>query len=76
MANKWPGKGRTVWTLYNQRYRTVRGSILAVDHVEGASYKDVWNDRPLKPVIKNGKAYLSLEMDPQGVGCVVQNLPQ
>jgi hypothetical protein len=71
-ANKWPGKGRTVWTLYNERYRTVRGATLAVDHVEAASYKDVWNDRPLEPVIKNGKAYLSLEMDPQSVGCVAQ----
>ena len=74
MANKWPGKGRTVWTLYNQRYGTVRGRIFAVDHTEGASYYDVWNDRPLKPAVENGKAYLSVEMDPQGVGCVVQIL--
>jgi hypothetical protein len=76
IANKFPGKGRTVWTLYNQRFVTMRGRVLAVDHLEGATYHDAWNGRALEAVIEGGKASLSLELDPQGVGCVVQSLPQ
>ena len=33
-ANRFPGKGRTLWTLYNARPTTVRGTILAVPHQE------------------------------------------
>jgi hypothetical protein len=75
-ANKFPGEGRTAWTLFNARYMTVRGPLLAVDHVEGATYADVWNNQPLTPQISGGKAILSLKLDPQGLGCVVQTLPE
>jgi hypothetical protein len=75
-ANKFPGDGRTAWTLFNARYMTVRGRILAVDHVEGATYYDAWNGQPLKSEIVEGKAMLSLSLDPQGLGCVVQTLPE
>jgi hypothetical protein len=73
-ANQFPGDGRTVWTLYNARYTTVRGPVLAVDHQPGATYHDAWNDEPLQPTIREGKAVLELELPPQGLGCVVQRL--
>lgn len=73
-ANKFPGSGRTAWTLFNARYQTLRGVVLAVDHRAGAEYFDAWNDRPLKPEIRDGKALLSVALDPQGLGCVVQTL--
>ena len=74
-ANRFPGKGRVLWTLYNARYQTVTGTVMAVPHREGATYRDVWNDAPLAPRIENGKAYLELRLSPQGLGCVVQKLP-
>ena len=75
-ANKFPGQNRTAWMLFNGRYATVRGPVLAADHVEGATYADAWNNQPLTPQISGGKAVLSLKLDPQGLGCVVQTLPE
>ena len=71
-ANRFPGNGRTVWTLYNQAYTTVRAPVLAIEHAEGATYQDLWTGRTLNPVIRNGKALISLELEPQGIGCVLQ----
>lgn len=34
-ANRFPGKGRTVYTLYNRAYTTYRGVVLRVPHAEG-----------------------------------------
>ena len=71
-ANRFPGKGRTVWTLYNQAYATVRAPVLAIDHVEGATYRNLWTGEALNPVIRDGKALISVELEPQGIGCVAQ----
>jgi hypothetical protein len=75
-ANRFPGMGRTLWTLYNARPTTVRGEVLAVPHHDGATYRDEWNDRDLTPVIRDGKAILALELGPQSIGCVTQTLPR
>ncbi|MHB8971229.1 MAG: DNA alkylation repair protein [Pirellulaceae bacterium] len=74
VANRFPGHGRTAWTLYNARYTTVRGTVLAVEHREGTSYRDLWNDRVLTPEIREGKAFLAVTLEPQGLGCVVQEM--
>jgi hypothetical protein len=71
-ANKFEGKGKTVWTLYNANWRSVSDEILAVPHVSGARYIDVWNGVELKPRIVGKTAYLRLTLEPHGVGCVVQ----
>jgi len=71
-ANKFEGKGKTVWTLYNANWRSVSDEILAVPHVNGARYIDAWNGVKLKPRIVGKTAYLRLTLEPHGVGCVVQ----
>ena len=71
-ANCFPGKARTAWTLFNARYTTVRGPLLAVRHHLGATYHDVWNDVPLEPEIIDGRAVLTLTLHPQQLGCIVQ----
>lgn len=71
-ANAFPGAGRTVWTLYNTNYHTVRGVVLAVPHRAGAVYRDLWHDRVLQPRIEAEKALFELTLHPQEVGCVVQ----
>ena len=73
-ANRFPGKARTVWTIYNARPKTARGDVLAVPHHEGATYRDEWNNRALQPEIRDGKAILSLELGPQSIGCISQSL--
>ena len=72
MANKFPGKSRTLWTIYNQRYTTVRGEIMKVKHVNGAAYYDAWNNKPLQTRISGDDAFITLELYPQAIGCVVQ----
>ena len=71
-ANEFPTENETVWTLYNARYSTVRGEVLAVPHKEGDNYYDAWNEQQLHPRIYQGRAYLHLELGPKDVGCVVQ----
>ena len=72
VANEFPGAGRTVWTVFNGRFHTLRGTVLRVKHLDGAIYHDAWNDQPLTPKIEKGEAALALKLDPQGLGCVVQ----
>jgi len=71
-ANEFPGNGETVWTLYNAGFRTHRGPVLRVKHVEGATYRDLWNGVALKPQVKGGWAVLSVELGPHDVGCIVR----
>jgi hypothetical protein len=75
-ANRFPGKARTIWTLYNARPNTVRGEVLAVPHHEEATYRDEWTDMEILPEIRDGKAILSLEFGPQSIGCISKTLPR
>lgn len=72
-ANQFPSEQETVWTLYNARYSTVRGELIAVPHKEGTKYYDSWNEKVLIPRISEGYAYLELELGPRDVGCIVQS---
>jgi hypothetical protein len=74
VANRFPGEKRTLWTLYNGRPKTYAGVVLAVPHQEGATYRDAWNGKELTPTIENGIAKISLTLDPQQPGCIVQEL--
>jgi hypothetical protein len=75
-VNRFPGKARTVWTVYNARPTTVRGAVLTVPHHEGATYRDEWNDKELQPDLRDGHAILSLELGPQSIGCISQTAPR
>jgi len=69
-ANKFPGEGRTVYTLYNRAYTTYRGPALKIKHTDGAEYYDAWNGEPLTPEIRDGYAEISLALHAQSIGCV------
>lgn len=69
-ANRFPGKSRTIWTLYNRAYSTRRGELLSVEHTDGDVYYDVWNEKQIDVRIFEGRAYLPLEIGPQSVGCI------
>ena len=71
-ANKFAGSSKELWMLYNSRNQTVRGEVLKVPHNPAYSYFDLWNKKPLNPRIADGMAYISIEIGPQGLGCVVQ----
>ncbi len=71
-ANQFPTESRTLWTLYNATYTSIEGPALAVKHIPGARYYDVWNDRELTPEMDGQMAVLRLRVDPHDLGCVVQ----
>jgi len=71
-ANRFPGSKRTVWTLFNSRYTTVKGKILEIPHKNGMRYFDLWNGVKIEPEIRDGKAVISLVLEPQQIGCILQ----
>ena len=44
---------------------------MRVNHTEGATYYDAWNDKPLKVEIHDGYAEMYLDIHAQSMGCVV-----
>ncbi len=72
-ANRFPAQGRSVYTLYNARHRTVRGPVLRLAHREGTRYFDAWHDRPAN-VRRDGQwDVIGTEIGPHGAGCIVVN---
>ncbi len=71
-CNEFAGARETVWTLRSGRYRTLDGPLLRVKHVPGARYVDLWNGKPLKPVVAGGLATLAVRLGPRGIGAVAQ----
>ena len=70
-ANRFPVKGKTVYTLYNSRHRTVRGEVLRIPHRPGATYYDEWHQRPATARRQGNDAILSTVLGPHGAGCLV-----
>lgn len=67
-ASRWPGAGRTLWTLINRREYAINGEQLAVPHSDGATYYDVWNGERIEPRIEGGRAFLSADIAGNGFG--------
>jgi hypothetical protein len=74
-ANRFSAAGETVWTLYNANGRGVRGPVLRVPHLAGATYEDAWNGTALTPAIEGDTASLAVDLGPKAVGCLVQRRP-
>ncbi len=70
-ANRFSAGKVTVWTLFNGRFRTVRGDVLRVPHRKGTRYRDAFRDRPIEARIEGGAALIPVELGPRAVGCVV-----
>ncbi|MGB0768716.1 MAG: DUF6259 domain-containing protein, partial [Phycisphaeraceae bacterium] len=72
-ANRFRGDRHTVWTLYNATEHSVDAAVLRVRHVEGATYRDAWNQTDLNPVIVDGWATFHQSIAPNDVGCIVMS---
>lgn len=74
-ANCFRTPSRTVWTLYNANYRSVRGTLLSAPHVAGARYIDAWNGQPLQTRPNGPQIDFIGQIGPRSVGCLVQEMP-
>ena len=70
-ANAFPIPGKTVYTFYNSRHRTLRGEVLRTPHAAGTAYYDEWRQRPAHVRIEGPDAVISMEIGPHDVGCLV-----
>jgi gamma-glutamyl hercynylcysteine S-oxide synthase len=70
-ASRFPGKGLTLWTLVNRNEYEVSGEQIAVEHVEGTTYLDVWNGVQLEPRMQDGRAVFDLKLEARGFGALL-----
>ncbi|MFC3579262.1 formylglycine-generating enzyme family protein [Sphingomonas hylomeconis] len=71
-ASRFPGADATLWTLINRQEFAVAGEQIAVAHVEGAAYVDLWNGKPVTPRIAGGLAYFETELEAHGFAALLQ----
>lgn len=75
-ANYFPSDKERVWTLFNASDYVYDGDVLEIEAAEGSRFHDAWNDRPIEPEFRGGKAVISLRLLPKDVGCVVETLSE
>lgn len=71
-ASKWPGDGRTLWTIVNRNSYEVSGTQLRLPFAPGKHFYDVWHGIELIPEIENGVAQLSFSVEANGFGAVLE----
>ena len=70
-ATKFPGRGKTLWTVVNRNEYGVSGDQLAVPDQPGRRYFDIWHGVELHSQPKNGIATLHFDLEPHGFGAVL-----
>jgi formylglycine-generating enzyme required for sulfatase activity len=70
-ASRFPIDAYTVWTIVNRNEYIIDGEQLAVPHVEGTRYYDLWNGLALKPRMEEGRAVLGMTLEGRGFGAVL-----
>jgi len=70
-ATRFPGGGRTLWTVVNRNEFDVRGEQIEVAHRAGARYYDLWSGAELTPRIAGDGAVLSFPIEAHGFGAVL-----
>jgi hypothetical protein len=71
-VNRFPGKGRVLYTIYNCAYTTAHGVLFSVPYQKHAVFYDVWNDTPCRTEKKNGFLQIYGTVPAQEVGCILQ----
>jgi len=70
-ASRFPGERRTLWTLINRQEHAIEGEQLAVPHVTGTRYYDVWNGVAIEPRVDNDRAILAATIAGRGFGAIL-----
>jgi gamma-glutamyl hercynylcysteine S-oxide synthase len=73
-ASKWPGEGRTLWTIVNRNEYDVAGRQIEVPCAkEGCMYYDLWHGVPAQQEGYDGfKVTLSFDIEAHGFGAVLR----
>ncbi len=57
------------------RFQAVEGELLEIPHVEGATYRDLWNGRDLTPQIRDGHAVIEQTLGARNIGVIARIRP-
>jgi formylglycine-generating enzyme required for sulfatase activity len=69
-ASKWPGRGRTLWTLVSKNEFDVSGQQIRLAHDANRRYFDIWHGVELKPEVHGDYATLSFTVEGNGYGAL------
>ena len=69
-ASKFPGQGRTLWTLINRTAGDLSGAQLTVP-THGETFYDLWHGVILTPKVREGHATLSFPIEARGYGTLL-----
>ena len=70
-ASKWPGNGRTLWTIINRNEYDVEGEQMSIPSEAGMRYFDVWHGTELKAQSRGDRITLSFPLEAKGFGAVL-----
>ncbi len=70
-ASKFPGQGRTLWTMINRNEYRVEGQQIVIPWKPGTRVFDLWNGNELLPELFGEEAILSLDLEERGYGAVL-----
>lgn len=70
-ASRFPGDGQVVWTLVNRHEYDVQGEVLALPHLPGRRYFDLWQGGEVQPLLQGDQAIIELELEGRGFGAVL-----
>jgi formylglycine-generating enzyme required for sulfatase activity len=62
-VNKWPGKRKTVYTVFSLLPEGYQGALFPAETKQGYHYVDLWNHEELKLERKDGKDYAIVELE-------------
>ena len=74
-ASRFPGDGQTLWTLINRQEYAVCGEQIAVPHIDGAEYFDMWNGKAISPRLADGHAFFDCMIEAHGFAALLQVSP-
>lgn len=62
-VNQWPGKGKSIYTIFSLIPEGFEGPLFEVDLPDGMHLVDLWNHKELKPVENEGSIYAPVKID-------------
>ena len=70
-ASRFPGDEMSLWTIVNRNEYAVDGEQIALPHVTGTTYVDLWNGVRVEPRIEGDRAICSVALEGRGFGAVL-----
>jgi gamma-glutamyl hercynylcysteine S-oxide synthase len=71
-ASRFRTRSGTFWTIVNRNEFEVDGTQLTTDNQPDNHYYDLWHGVELRPVLSDGKAILSFDLESLGYGAILE----